>query len=212
MTASLKSILKWTALALASVLAIPFLLSYWLRSRLFDRDRALMSSSQTLALVPGVSGQYLRRAFYMRVLDRFHRSATVEFGTIFSKAGARVGANVYIGPMCHLGLAELGDDVLLAAGVHVPSGPLTHGIGDPEARIRDQPGELRRVRIGEGSWVGAGAVVLADIGEESVVGAGAVVTKPLPARVFAGGVPAQVLRARGEPRFEKQGDAGSRSS
>lgn len=52
------------------------------------------------------------------------------------------------------------------------------------------------VRIGSGTWIGAGAIVMADVGRDSIVGAGAVVTKPVPDRVLAAGVPAQVIRSR----------------
>ena len=45
-------------------------------------------------------------------------------------------------------------------------------------------------------WVASGAVITAGvtIGENSVVGANAVVRKDLPANVFAGGVPAKVIK------------------
>jgi hypothetical protein len=33
------------------------------------RDGALVGSAQTLSLIPGLAGQYLRRAFLNRVLD-----------------------------------------------------------------------------------------------------------------------------------------------
>jgi len=88
-------------------------------------------------------------------------------------------------------------DVLIAAGVHVPSGPETHGISSLDRPIREQPGNLRMVRIGAGSWIGSGAVVMADVGRDSVVAAGAVVTEALPDRIIAAGVPARVVRQRG---------------
>ena len=52
------------------------------------------------------------------------------------------------------------------------------------------------IRIGAGTWIGAGAVIMADVGRDSIVGAGAVVTKPVPDRVMAAGVPARVLSSR----------------
>jgi hypothetical protein len=67
-------------------------------------------------------------------------SVVVEFGTILSKVGARLEENFYVGPMCHLGLVHLEGDVLVAAGVHIPSGPMTQGVGDLDTPIREQPG------------------------------------------------------------------------
>jgi acetyltransferase-like isoleucine patch superfamily enzyme len=187
---------KTAAFWLATAAMAPALLSYRIRSTVIGADRALEGSTQALALVPGILGQYLRRAFLARVLVSCHPTATIEFGTIFSRTSARIDAFAYVGPRCHLGSVHIEHDVLLAAGVHVPSGPATHGIGDLSRPIREQPGQPRTVRIGAGSWIGSAAVVLADIGRDSVVGAGAVVTQPIPDRVVAAGVPARVLRGR----------------
>lgn len=191
------SVFKRIAFIAATISVAPSLLSYAIKSAMFGRDRALHGSSQALSLVPGIAGQYLRRAFYCRVLDECHASVTIEFGTLFSQAGARLGEQVYVGPHCHLGLVHLERDVLIAAGVHVPSGPETHGISSLDRPIREQPGNLRMVRIGAGSWIGSGAVVMADVGRDSVVAAGAVVTEALPDRIIAAGVPARVVRQRG---------------
>ena len=187
-----KSAVFWIATAAVS----PALLSYAIRRPLIGGDRALEGSTQALALVPGILGQYLRRAFLARVLEHCHPTATIEFGTIFSRTSARIDAFAYVGPRCHLGSVHIERDVLLAAGVHVPSGPNTHGIEDLSKPIREQPGQPRTVRIGRGSWIGSAAIVLADVGADSIVGAGAVVTQPIPDRVLAAGVPARVIRSR----------------
>lgn len=180
----------------ATLVILPSLLWYRFWSLLLGRDRALLNSTQTLSLIPGHLGQYLRRAFLARTLAYCDKSATIEFGTIFSQTGARIEANAYIGPRCHIGLAHIERDALLAAGVHVPSGPQTHGTTDPFLPIREQPGVLRQVRIGAGAWIGSAAIVLADVGRNSVIGAGAVVTKPIPEQVIAVGVPAKVVQSR----------------
>jgi acetyltransferase-like isoleucine patch superfamily enzyme len=109
---------------------------------------------------------------------------------------ARIDEHVYIGPMCHIGMAHLEHDVLVGAGVHIPSGAETHGTADLEVPIRDQPGRLRLITVGAGSWIGSGAIVMADVGANSVIGAGSVVTKPLEAAVVAAGSPAKVIRSR----------------
>ena len=107
-----------------------------------------------------------------------------------------MGENVYVGPGCHLGLVELAADVLVGAGVHIPSGGRAHTAADTAVPIREQPFVRTRIRVGQGSWVGSAAVVMADVGRDSIVGSGAVVTRPVPDGVVAAGVPARVLKAR----------------
>lgn len=190
--------LKALARGIATLLVLPMLLSFWLRSWVIGRDHALEGSSQLLSLIPGLLGQYLRRAFLARVLARCHPSSSIGFGTIFSKTGASIDANVYIGPHCHIGLACIERDALIATGVQITSGAHTHGMADPTLPIRDQPITYHLVRIGAGAWIGSAAVVMTDVGRDTVVGAGAVVAKPLPDRVVAAGVPAKVIRNRYE--------------
>src|SRR6186713_342662 len=94
--------LKGLARGLATVTVSPLLLSYLLRGALLGKNRALEGSTQTLSLIPGVLGDYLRGAFLSHTLAKCDPSVTVQFGTIFSQCGARLGANVYIGPRCHI--------------------------------------------------------------------------------------------------------------
>lgn len=182
---------------------LPVWVQYQLMRRLVGDSRALEEATQWLAWLPGTLGAVLRGAFLRLVLARCSPSAEVCYGTLLSQPGAVIEDRVYVGPRCHLGLVHLEADVLLAAGVHVPSGGKTHFTDDPTVPIREQGGERRVVRIGRGAWVGSTAVVLADVGAGTVVGAGSVVTRPLPPNVIAAGVPAKVIRSRfprvGEP-------------
>ena len=195
---SAKSLIKSLIHAVATVAVSPLLLSFYLTAKMIGPDRALESASQTLAILPGLTGVFLRRAFLARVLAKCHPTAEVSFGTLLSQCGAEIGENVYVGPRCHLGLVRLEPNVLVAAGVHIPSGGKTHHFADPAVPIKDQGGERCRVTIGEGAWIGSAAVVLADVGRGTIVAAGAVVTKPLPEFVIAAGVPARIVR----PRFD----------
>lgn len=181
---------------LATLCILPHYLTWSVMAQIVGDDSALFSASQGLARIPGLRGRYLRAAFLRLVLEHCDPSVCVEFGSIFSKRKARLGANVYIGPFCQIGQADIGDETMLAAGVHVPSGPDTHGTARLDVPMRLQPGMLRTVRIGRDCWIGSTAVVMADVGEQSIVAAGAVVTSEIPARVIAGGVPAKVLKSR----------------
>lgn len=196
----MREALKLLAHYIALILVLPSVLSFRARTFVMGADRALEGSTQFWAIVPGVVGQYLRRAFLCQSLSHCARSATIEFGTLFSSADASIGERAYIGPRCHLGWALIEDNVLIAAGVHIPSGARTHGMAEVSVAMRDQPTSKSPVRIGAGAWIGSAAVIMADVGRDAVVGAGAVVTKPIAERVVAGGVPARVLHERGDER------------
>lgn len=181
---------------IATLAIAPLLVIHWLKTPFLGSDRALEGSTELLSLAPGLIGQYLRRAFLAWTIESCHPSASIGFGTVFSKAGARLDANCYIGGHCHIGLVHVQRDVLIASGVHITSGARMHGTDDPSRPIKDQPGVNTLVAIGQGAWIGSLAVVMADVGRDSIVGAGAVVTKPIPDKVVAAGVPAKVMRSR----------------
>jgi acetyltransferase-like isoleucine patch superfamily enzyme len=89
---------------------------------------------------------------------------------------------------------EIGDDVF--TGHHVYITDANHGYEDITRPIGAQFAPTRPVRIGAGSWLGHGTVVLpgSDIGRNVAVGAGSVVTGPLPDYCVAVGNPARVIR------------------
>jgi virginiamycin A acetyltransferase len=201
-----RGLAKWLARVAANAAATPFLAVHALKVPVVGNDRALEGSTQLVALLPGLSGEYVRRAFLAWTIAECHPTATVCFGTILSKTATRIGENVYVGPYCSLGSVTIERDALIATGVHILSGGRIHGTADPTRPIREQTGELVQVRMGAGCWIGAGAVVMADVGRDSIVGAGAVVTKPVADAVIAVGVPARTVRSRtseltGEPGF-----------
>lgn len=193
---TLKQIAKAAARGAARIAVLPLLPSFAGRAALLGRDRALESSMQWLSLIPGLTGQYVRRAFLGYTIAGCHESVVIEWGTTLSRAGTRLDENVYIGPGCRLGLVHLERDVLLASGVHIPSGGMTHRIDDLSTPIREQPRDEQLVRVGAGCWIGESAVIMADVGRDSVIGAGGVVTRAIPPRSVAAGVPARVLRRR----------------
>lgn len=187
---------KFLARGLATLAVLPIRLSLALRALVIGHDRAFQASAEWLALVPGLPGQYLRRAFLEATTGGCGPGTVIGVGCLFSTAQVRIDGNAYIGPHCNLGWVHVERDVLIAAGVQIPSGPHTHGIARLDVPIRDQPGALVCVHVREGAWIGNGAVVLADVGRHAVVAAGAVVTKPVPDYAIVGGVPAVVIRSR----------------
>lgn len=125
----------------------------------------------------------------------------VERGAILWAFGGliRTGRNVFLGPYVTIyghGGVEIGDQTLVSMHATILSS--NHGTAGRDREIRHQPDILLPTKIGRDCWIGANAVILGGvtIGDGSVVGAGAVVTKDLPAYSVAMGVPAKVVRTR----------------
>lgn len=91
----------------------------------------------------------------------------------------------------------LGDDVWCGQDVFVSDA--SHGYQDPTLPIGRQLGAHQPVRIGDGSWIGHGSIILpgTTIGRNVVVGAGSVVRGAVADHAVVGGTPVRVLR-----RFE----------
>lgn len=85
------------------------------------------------------------------------------------------------------------DDVWTGNGIYISD--QNHDWSDPDRTIGEQSQEPKPVRIGTGSWIGNGAMILpgANIGRRVVVAAGAVVTSPVPDGAIVGGVPARII-------------------
>src|SRR4051794_34946739 len=167
----MKRMLKSLANGVALLLVLPCFLAYRLAGLALGPAKAFPGWSQLFSLVPGLTGVYLRRAFYALVLPRCDVDACLSFGTVLSHPTAEVGRSVYTGVYCCLGAVTLEDDVLLGSYVSVMNGNAQHGTERLDVPIREQPGEWPRVTVGRDSWIGDRAVVLADVGQHCVVGA-----------------------------------------
>ncbi|MBQ9990359.1 MAG: sugar O-acetyltransferase [Lachnospiraceae bacterium] len=122
------------------------------------------------------------------------------------------GRNIYLGNNVSINMnctfidcnkIQIGNNVLIASNVQIYTS--THPV---ELRDRLTPdwkpenGEYfcrtyaLPVKIGDGCWIGGGAILLPGItiGEGSVIGAGSVVTKDIPANCVAAGNPCRVIR------------------
>jgi virginiamycin A acetyltransferase len=182
----------------ATIAVLPAFCAYQAAKLVLGWEKAFPGWTQLFGLIPGLSGVYLRRAFYRLVLGRCAAGSWIGFGTIFSHTSAEVGRDVYVGCYCCLGDVTLEDDVLLGSQVSIMNGAEQHGIERLDIPIREQPGRWPRITIGRDSWIGDRAVVMADVGKHCVIGAGSVVTKPVPDYAVAVGVPARVVRLRNQ--------------
>lgn len=195
----MKSVLKTTAACLATLVVLPLVACHWVSAAVLGKQHAFPGWSQAMSLLPGLTGVYLRRAFYRWVLPRCGAGSVVSFGTVFSHATAEMGQNAYVGVFCCLGDVTIGDDALIGSHVSIMNGSRQHGTERLDIPVREQPGEWPRVAIGRDTWIGDRAVVMADVGEHCVVGAASVVTRPVPDYAIVVGSPARVVGWRKEP-------------
>lgn len=126
--------------------------------------------------------------------------------------GAHCTVNSYA---CISGKVRCGDGVRIAS--HASIVGFNHGFDDPAVPINRQPHQSLGIAIADDVWIGANAVILdgVAIGQGVVVAAGAVVTRDVPPLAVVAGVPARVLRRRGEraaPAAVTQDDAALEAS
>lgn len=120
---------------------------------------------------------------------------------VVAKNGAiRIGARSSIGAnsvIVSLSGIELGEAVLTAGNCGLSAG--AYRVDDVDPVIMDQePYTNGPIRVGDGAWLGTGAVLLdgVSVGRGAVIGAGAIVREDVPELCIAAGIPARVLRKR----------------
>ncbi len=159
-----------------------------------DGETVFMMWAQCFAIVPGPPGVLLRRAFYRLTLERCSGSFFVGFGAMFSHRKAEVEDRVYVGPYALVGASRLRRGCLIGSRSGIISGSALHELDASGDRQPTDLRKLRQVDIGEGAWIGEGALVMADIGKGATVAAGAVVSSAVMAGVVVAGNPARFIR------------------
>lgn len=117
-----------------------------------------------------------------------------------------VGNNTSFNRGVHINAADggkivIGDNCLIGPGVVMRTAG--HKYSRSDRIIRDQGHDIADIVIENDVWVGANAVILGGvlIGMGAVVGAGAVVTKDVPPMAIVVGVPATVIKYRGQEKI-----------
>jgi len=117
--------------------------------------------------------------------------------TMVTDPVVRIGDRCMIGRGSHIVghfQIEIGDDVHTGPYVYITD--QNHGYENPGEVVHVQWPSDEPVRIGTGSWLGTGVVVLpgTELGRNVVVGAGAVVRGTFPDHCVIAGVPARIVR------------------
>ena len=159
--------------------------------RQLPRARWYLRKAKRLGAMPHVLGRPSIDATDLEIGERFkvwsgHRKTHIS-GWGRMRIGDRVFVNCGVVILSVLEVT-IGDDVALAHEVYVRDSN-SHG-------IEGRPHVEAPVRIGDGTWVGARAMILpgVTIGKRAVVAAGSVVTRDVPDDVLVAGNPARVVR------------------
>ena len=192
----MKSLVKKILHLIAIVLVSPITLSYLLLNSVLKSDTLFASFSQGLSLFPGKVGCYLRAGFYRFTLTHCSQTAYITFLTLFSQSDTEIASGVYIGPQCNIGKSKIGKNVLLGSNVHIMSGRGQHNFSDLDTPIKEQGGTFEKIEIGEDSWIGNGALIMANIGRSCIVAAGSVVIEEVCDYAIVAGNPATIIRMR----------------
>ncbi len=191
-----KNIFKKILSSFCLTLASPLFIIYYILGILVGRDSAFSAISQFLSLFPGMSGSYLRKAFYRLTMTRCDCECAIFFGSIFSQVDTEIGRGVYIGPNCNIGKCRIDNDCTIGSNVHIMSGKKQHYYENVNIPIQEQGGIFEKVVVGEDTWIGNCALIMANIGKKCIIGAGSVVTRDIDDYSVVAGNPARVIKNR----------------
>ena len=148
----------------------------------------------------GTKGIVLRYALYKSICPKFGDCVSI-FPNVYimNAENLSIGDNVSIHPMSYLeayGGIEIGNEVSIAHGVTIMS--VSHGYKDLDIPIRRQELIPMSVKLEDDIWIGAKATLLGGVcvGNGSIVGANAVVTKDIPPFSISAGCPARIINSR----------------
>jgi len=192
----LKNLIKQSLFLIAAIAVTPLTLLFFILKNFFNSDQLFASFSQLLSLIPGKIGTYFRAGFFRFTMTFCSKDASISFLVLFSQRDTEIESGVYIGPQCNIGRCKIGKDVLLGSNVHIMSGKEQHNFSDLHTPIRDQGGCLKKIEIGENTWVGNSALIMANIGHNCIVAAGSVVIKDVIDYAIVAGNPAKIIKMR----------------
>ncbi|MCJ7814607.1 MAG: acyltransferase [Xanthomonadales bacterium] len=132
---------------------------------------------------------------------RFGNGVSIQENVLINanRGHVTIGDNSWLGPCSVVygnGGVQIGSDVMVAS--HCAINTVSHNFGKTDTPMNAQGTNCDPVIIEDDVWIGTAAVILQGvrIGQGSIIGAGAVVTKSIPPYSIALGVPARVTGSR----------------
>ncbi len=192
----MKRLIKMTVIAFFYILMLPFGISAKLTYKLFGSHVLFSMFGEFLSLIPSFPGYFSRGCYYQMTLAKADVELFLAFGSYISKIETKIGKGVGIGGHSIIGLAEIGDNTVIANFVSILSGSRQHNFDDPNASIADSNNHFNKMIVGSDVFIGDQSVVMANIGDKSIIGAGSIVVKEIPPYSIAVGNPAKVVKER----------------
>src|SRR3989442_1138242 len=122
-----RAVFKRLAHAISVAIVSPAALICWLEhARSSEAEGAFTFFAHCFALLPGLPGMYLRRAFFRLTLDACSSDYYVGFGSFFTHRQVTVEDRVYIGHYSLIGCAVLRAGCLIGSQASLLSGPALH--------------------------------------------------------------------------------------
>ncbi len=197
---------------LCKFIVLPFAIVCKLEEKLLPKNSECVFNlcSQLMALLPGLPGSFLRRAFYIQTLTACSDHCHIGFGTVFSHRKSTVEDYVFIGRYALIGSVNLGEQSLIGSRVSILSGTAQHELDENQHWTSFSLEKMNTITIGRNVWVGEGAIIAADVGKGSMIGAGAVITTKVKDKVMVVGNPARFVKnldSKNEPEASHESAA-----
>jgi len=191
MRSLLKRILHYCSVIFVS----PCIFSAYLEKLFFaGSEEIFLFWGHLFAVLPGLPGMFLRRAYYCMTLDQCSHNVYIGFAAIMTHRSVIIKDDVYIGPFSLIGSCQIGPHCFIGSRVSILSGKKQHSRNEQGRWMASEQGHFVRVSIAENVWIGEGAIVMTDVGSGCMIAAGAVVTAPVLPNRLVGGNPARVIR------------------
>jgi acetyltransferase-like isoleucine patch superfamily enzyme len=188
-----RRVFKWLGNAVAlGLAAVPALCSN-LELRFTGGDELFGFFGQAFGVAPGLPGKYLRRAYYYLTLELCSLTCDIGFLSYCNDRRTRIGEGVYVGCGVSLGAVSLGAGSLIGSRASILSGAHQHRFGPDGKLTAFDRASASLTHIGEQTWIGEGAILMADVGSRCIVAAGSVVATPVPDGCKVGGNPARFI-------------------
>jgi acetyltransferase-like isoleucine patch superfamily enzyme len=171
------------------------------RSLTHLKNRIVLSAATLISnVLPPTRCFAIRRVLFRAAGLRVAHGVSIVGGARFHFSNVSIGESTWVGTQTQFvssanSWIHIGANVDVAPGVLFNTG--SHDLGSHSRRAGRT--YSKTITIGDGTWIGMGAIVLdgTSVGDGCVIAAGAVVRGEFPDDVLIGGMPARVIRQLG---------------